>query len=566
MKNRQNLIQPTLLMRSEWLCILKKRALKWLALSMVLAMFNLTIGCNSFFKVKSSKRPPSETITQLNNAKKTIIVHFDEMKWLLTDVKVENDTVKGMLNEYKKAPTFKPVKPDKPNRYLTRATNNQRYLLNEVHLYLDEMIEPTNNRVLIPVSAINKVDIYDPDTAATVGSYFISGLGITAGTILVLAVIIALTKESCPFIYTWDGEKYDFAGEIYSGSIHQPLERNDYLKLPVYPGQKQYTLKITNEVREIQHTNLLELLVIDHPGNTIVLADKYGKIQTLAKPLEPTLTTSLKGENVTELVASKDPLFYQSQSKSKDLPLKDGLILQFPSQGDAKSAKLAIHAKNSILLDYMLGQFQDLLGAAYASYMKKQNMASADQMRQWSLDQGIPLSVYVERNNSWEFVDYYNVAGPMKFKDDVISVPLNGNETNPLKIKLEFGNYLWEIDCATIDYSSPVKVKSYIVSVSTAITEDQTEVTGALSKDDRSYYSQPTMSNQAVVTFDLPEPTDQQRTVILHSKGWYEILRNPEGKPDIKKLRAFKNPGHFNQFINERLSNKEQTVSKSSLQ
>ncbi|HAQ17806.1 MAG TPA: hypothetical protein DCR40_01080 [Prolixibacteraceae bacterium] len=356
-----------------------------------------------------------------------------------------------------------------------------------------------------------------------------------------------------PIFYTWDGENYQFAGEIYSGSIHKPLERNDYLKLPTYPGQQSYTIKITNEVREIQHTNLLELMVVDHPQNIDVLIDKNGALTTMSQAVEPTLATNLNGNDVTNLLLGKDNQFYQSSSIENQLPLKDGLIIQFPNQGDAKTAKLAIRAKNSIVLDFMLGQFHNMIGSSYQRYMKKQQSVPESTMRQWALDQRIPLSLSVERQGQWEFVDYYNIAGPMKFKDDVLTVPLNGNETVPLKVKLEYGSFLWEIDYAAVDYSPDNEVTSYTIPAKTAITEEQKDVTGLLSKDDTKYYTQPITTNKAVVTFDLPELTSQNRTVILHSKGWYEILRNPVGKPDIENLKAFRQPGHFNQFVNEQL-------------
>ena len=77
-----------------------------------------------------------------------------------------------------------------------------------------------------------------------------------------------LTKSSSPFIYAYNGESYEFVGEIYSGAIHPPLERHDYLPLPVLqPVENEYSIKIANEIKEIQHTYLTELLVFDHPEN-----------------------------------------------------------------------------------------------------------------------------------------------------------------------------------------------------------------------------------------------------------------------------------------------------------
>src|ERR1035437_1765736 len=111
----------------------------------------------------------------------------------------------------------------------------------------------------------------------------------------------------------------------------------------------------------------------------------------------------------------------------------------------------------------MMDKFFDKFGSSYARYENKQQHASGDVMRQWSLDQEIPLSLYVERDGKWEFVDYYNIVGPMAFKDDVLKVPLKGNETQPLKLKLEFGTFLWEIDYAAIDYSPDLKVVPRVV-------------------------------------------------------------------------------------------------------
>lgn len=541
---------------------LKKKAQRVVAFILVLAMFNLTFGCYNYFKVNTVRQPTTEKMAGLNEIQKTIIVHFNEKKWLLTDVVVKNNTVAGKLSEYTMPPTIKKVNPDRPNRYYIAGSKSQRYLLNEVHLYVNEYADLGNSLISIPIGSISKLEIYDPDTATTVGSWLLGALFVTASAMALVFIIVLLTKESCPFIYTWDGKNYNFQGEIYSGSIHKQLERHDYLKLPAYAGDNSYTLKITNEVQEIQHTNLMELVVVDHSQNITVLADKYGVLSTIEKAVSPLMVVSETGANVTDQLLTKDKAFYQSNPAVGQKPLKDYLILDFPASKNAKEAKLVIHAKNSILLDYMIGKYNKLFGTEYNRYMKKLEKNSADKMKQWSLSQGIPLSVYVERAGNWEFVDYYNVAGPMAFKDDVLKVPLKGNESDPLKLKLEFGAFLWEIDYAAIDYSADQKLTTNLVPVKTAMTEENKDVAGLLKQDDANYYTQPVMTNQAVVTFDLPQLANQSRTIILHTKGWYQILHNPEGEMDMKRLLKLKAPGGFNQFVNDEIESMEKRVSQ----
>lgn len=176
-----------------WSNIHEKRTLRLISILLVLSIINLSIGCKSYFKVSSSSEPFSETMTGLNMAEKSIIVHFNQKKWLLTDIQLKDNKLTGVLDDYQMPPTFNTVRPGKPNRYLTRANHNQRYLLNEVHLYLDEFADVGNRQVSIPVNSIRKIEIYDKDTASTVGSYFLGGLGIAAGAFLIVGVIAVLT-------------------------------------------------------------------------------------------------------------------------------------------------------------------------------------------------------------------------------------------------------------------------------------------------------------------------------------------------------------------------------------
>ncbi len=528
---------------------------KGLIYLMILALLHLTGGCY-YFKVRTDA-PSAVTLTGLKNAGKTIIVHFGENKWQLTNAVVIDNNLTGTFKPYVQLPTLKPLNVHGSNRYKVKNNNpvyDQRYLLNEVHLHLLEYADHGQDKVTIPINTIDRIEIYDKDKGATTASWILSSVGVAAGAFTVVAVIVALTKESCPFIYVWDGESYQFVGEIYSGSIHQPLERNDYLKLPSRPGNKTCSLKIANEVREIQHTNLMELLVVDHPEKSQVLVDKYGTVTLLNQLNPPTRAIALSGGEITDLVASRDNSSFQGTFPGSQAPLHEGIIMEFPGKGNSQSAKLAIRAKNSILLDYMIGQFHDLFGAAYHSYMKKQEKGSPEQMRNWTHQQGITLALSVERSGQWEFVDYYNIAGPMAFKEDVLSFPLTGNESDPLRVKLEFGNLLWEIDYTAIDFSEAEPVHSFMVPISSAVTDDRKEISDLLREDDHRYYDQPEYMDQAIVTFDLPEPVQPNRSIFLHTKGWYQVIRDPQGKPQTELLKSFRDPGQFTRFMIDHLT------------
>ena len=89
-------------------------------------------------------------------------------------------------------------------------------------------------------------------------------------------------------------------------------------------------------------------------------------------------------------------------------------------------------------------------------------------MIKWSLDQGIPLSVYLETEDGWEFVDYYNVVGPLAAKEDVLEIDLTKMKGDKVNIKLEFGFLFWEIDYVAMDFTPNFSVEKHTVSLFSA--------------------------------------------------------------------------------------------------
>jgi hypothetical protein len=392
--------------------------------------------------------------------------------------------------------------------------------------------------------------VYDIDLAKTI---VYSTLGI-AGTLGAIFIFILLTKDSCPFIYAYNGETYEFVGEIYSGAIHPPLERHDYLPLPVLqPIENEYRIKITNEIKEIQHTNLTELLIFDHPQNTEILVDKYGNVHTVSDPRLPISANALDGTNIEYLLAEKDSLSFMSGIPDNENQDMDAVILTFDRPVDKDTGKLVIKGKNSFWLDYIHGQFSELFGDRFETWKEEQKDKSPEKMIEWSLDQGIPLSVYLETDEGWEFVDYYNVVGPLASKDDVLEIDLSNASNEKVKIKLEFGFLFWEIDYAAMDFTPNLTTSNYTVPVTSAMDQNSIDVSYELRYDDEKYYHQPHIGDQALLTFDVPEQIEgTKRSVILHSKGHYEIIKNTEGEPDLAYLNSFRKPGAFSKFSKER--------------
>ncbi|GAT64302.1 hypothetical protein [Paludibacter jiangxiensis] len=527
---------------------------------LIFVMASLFESCY-YFKVNNVS-PTPQNISTLYNKGKTLLVHQGAKRWEIYNIYIQNDTLKGTIQPYTLAEPRNLVKLKGPNRYIHNGNPNQRYLLNEVHIYTERMNLLHDTIAAIALRDISRMNIYNRDNFTTTASFVCAGASavIVAGLIAIAVKAFTYTPvtttspESCPFIYTWDGKKYCFEGEIYSGALFKPLERNDYLTLTSGKPNGTYPLKITNMSPEIQHTNLLELIVVDHDPTVSVLADKYGNLHSLSHLTKPTKATMANGKDVKAQIASKDTLFFQSIPQDNEKPLKEEMMIEFPNTEKASSVNLVIRAKTSFLLDEMMTHFFNLFGSAYNAFLQRQNNGSGESILLWMVNQGIPLSVYIERNGKWEFADFFNAAGPVKYKDDILRLSIKGNEPDPLKIKLVFGTFFWDIDYVAADYSSNTRFTTHTIPPSKAVNEKRENIISLLNKDDNSYYDQATTANQANIMFKMPAAGKTTRTIILHSKGWYERIIHPTGTPDKRFMSQYTIPGSLNQLTYDFLS------------
>ena len=227
---------------------------------------------------------------------------------------------------------------------------------NTIHIYIapDSSLKRNGDQIQVPYENIVKAEIYKVDGLKSI-------VGVV-GSVGGLLAVLLIKGASCPFIYTSDGTDYHFTGEIYSGATALPLERDDYLPISnCKPEANKYKLRITNEVDEIQKTNLTELVLIDHQPDTKILMDKNGTAYSVSDPEIPASALNNYGNSIRTELAYCDSLRYMSTIK-KDQNIIDTISLTFDKPALAKSSRLVIKGKNTMWLDYMYARFNDLFG------------------------------------------------------------------------------------------------------------------------------------------------------------------------------------------------------------
>ena len=511
----------------------------------------LATGCNYY---RGNEQEVSRPNVNMLAESKRFVVHQGPAVWELRNPHLNGEVLEGTRQPLSAAVVPYGAGPPKDlsPRYRLK---DKALVLNMVHVYVSDAQAGAEDRVSIPFAAIRQIDLLEKNSGKTTASYVFGSLGAVAGAFVVLAVIVALTKSSCPFVYAYDGHEYRFVGETYGGAIFAPAERHDYLPLPaIAPENGEYRLKISNELKERQYTNLAELWVVQHAAGTQVLLDQRGRVHTLAAPQPPTLARSASGHDYTAQLQATD---HKAVLFDEDGPgsAPNEVVLTFANPAAARHGKLVLHAQNSLWLDYLYGAFIEKFGSAYNAWAVQQKTQPAAINRQWGLDQHIPLQVYVDAGHGWQLAETIPTIGPLAARDLVVPLDLGAAPAGPVRVKLACGFMFWEVDYAALDYSPNAPVQLEKCRLSSALTERGADARAQLAADDPLYLSQPRPGAAVSLVYAAGRPAPgagTRRTAFLHTKGYYEHIRDFKGLPNLPELYAFRKPGRFVEFSKEK--------------
>jgi len=531
------------------LLVQKKKRAAFISIVLSIAIINLTVSC-SYYTVKdvpTTKENITKQVDNFNTQEKYVIVHSDNLSWHLKDMVLNDDEqmISGTIETVGNSHLYKRVRDNKRvHNYNKQKTDP----LNEVHFYLKTSISFNYAEyVNIPLDEISRISVNDKNTGRSVANVLLT----TVGAAFAISLIALALKSSCPFVYIKDGQEYEFVGELYPGAITPNLQRNDYLALPNFnPENELYTLKVSNQLKEIQYTDQLQLLSVDHAENIEVLMDSKGELQTFETVLAPINVKSDGVNQDLDLALEKDNNYYAFNSSLSTSNSTRSMVFEFNKPKNSKKVKLYLTAKNSVWLDYIFGKFNEQLGSYYNTFQKKQQTVEKETLTNWTNGQNIPLSVYVKTKDGWKLAERINTVGPLAMGDLVVPIDLDLNNDEVLQIKLETGFMFWEVDYVGVDFSKNSNVTLEYIDPVSAFDQHNNDVTHLLNKQDGTYFVQPNVGDEVVVSFPATSTQDSltETTVFLKNRGYYNYIRDYKGFPDQEKLEAFKVDGTFTKF------------------
>ncbi len=133
-------------------------------------------------------------------------------------------------------------------------------------------------------------------------------------------------KTSCPYIYTWDGEKFVFYSDCLwaaplglqlAEGVFAPSREWEYIRIDgqsLKPRNGEYVLQLTEELWEATYLDEVRLIAVDHPAGTQIFSnEKVGppdvtefRIHTVRTPRLPQSAVNQNGRDLLPQLSAAD--------------------------------------------------------------------------------------------------------------------------------------------------------------------------------------------------------------------------------------------------------------------
>jgi hypothetical protein len=423
--------------------------------------------------------------------------------------------------------------------------------------------------VNVPLADVQRywVQTTQVSTARTVGLV----AGLTAAVVVVAVVAAEASKKSttaptsttsttptagsCPYIYSWDGERYVFEAEPYGGAIARGLEKDDVSELGQLKEEDgRYKLRMTNEVDETQMTNLTELWVVDHPIGTRVVPDVDGKLHTVSAPQNLVSARDAEGDDLLPWLHSTDHLIWEPPPVADAAGNVQGdIIMTFPKPAGATQVKLIANATTSLWGSMMIKKIVALRGRDVGMFYFALNHSGSvrRQLTAWEEREELyRLKVYVEEPTGWEVRGVLPGTGAFNSMDRILPLDVSHVEGDQLRIRIHPTAGFWALNSFAVDYTPDRPVRVEKLKPATAQDLQGRDVLPELAAVDGRYLAMPNIGDSADITFAAPSANaGTERAVFLHTRGYYKLHVEGTGEPDKATLKAIdKVPGGAARF------------------
>ena len=295
---------------------------------------------------------------------------------------------------------------------------------------------------------------------------------------------------SCPYVYAWNGARYELQAEPFGTAWGRALEVTTWHLLPCARVQDgMVRLQLANERRETHYVNSLRLYAVDLGRAPAAVVDVGGTVWPLCRPAAPTAARERSGRDILADIAAADGRRWEcaASSLTAGSGYEDVLEVSFARPPGTSVASLVVTGINTTLSAEILGHVCRAVGsqtAALAHAVETDPVLVAE-LRTYLEDASLAVSVWNGRR--WEPAGAFRPeASAVDFTRALrIHVPPGAGDT--VRVRLRGMADVWTIDRLAADWTVAHALRSSPVPLVSATGPSGEDVREELGSDDAHY-------------------------------------------------------------------------------
>ncbi len=360
---------------------------------------------------------------------------------------------------------------------------------------------------------------------------------------------------SCPFVYSYDGEKYYFEHEAIPFAVNKALETTSYgtlRKLNEVDGK--YHVRIVEMLDEKSFVNSFRLIAVDYPENKgikEVFADIYGEPHTIQERIAPIEFIDYRGSSKLEEITSKGKLVgsdYSMLYKGEYITPYEATFAK--PQDDIETAKLMISTKKTYLITQSWNWFLDKIDGSNNIWWIEKAMGLSE-FEEIFTDFINLVNLRVELWNGEEWVKQGEIKAGMDILEEFL-IPLDlgiiNYETDEIKVRITSGGGLYEIDQVSIDFSQNEIINIVELEPEIALLNNEKDVKEVIGDSGNDKHVKMIFGDKIDLIYDSPELDEgSERGFMVALKGYYHTDPNSKENAIVNEWDGM----HFEDIIAE---------------
>jgi len=274
---------------------------------------------------------------------------------------------------------------------------------------------------------------------------------------------------SCPYIYTWDGDRYALQGEAFGTSFGRALEAGTTCMLPAARRRGDtIVVRLANERPETHYVNSARLLAFTTAENSIVLVDDRDRVWPVTDP--------------------RPPIRPPRKAPGGDgARFRDALEVTLPHPKDARTGSVIVHAINTDLVDTVYEMVFGYLGDQSLPflYQIENDPQLIDTLRDWIREYSLTAEVW--RGDRWVKVGAIAPEASAAPFSRIMRIDAAGIEEDSVRVRLTSLADCWRIDSVAVDWTPAIPLTAHVMDMRAAVHSEAGSVMGDLSRADGSY-------------------------------------------------------------------------------